>query len=149
MHRKAILAACQQIYKYTVVWGALQVWPVSRMCGRTAITHSWLSSQVFFTTSSFRIWHRNIYEKIVPHQPCKQAEKHTDLQELGSRGVVREQIQSLLDDVAAGPASLVVFRLLPFTEDLDGGESTDLRQKVHSDDLSPQVKYSLFHKTKA
>lgn len=31
------------------------------MCGRTAIIHSWLSSQVFLMMSSLRIWETNIY----------------------------------------------------------------------------------------
>lgn len=58
----------------------------------------------------------------------KGADKRTDLQEFRSRGVIREEIQSPLNDVGAGAASLVVFRLLPFAEDLDGGESSDLHK---------------------
>lgn len=53
--------------------------------------------------------------------------KHTDLQQFWSRSVVRKQIQSLLDDVTTGAPSLVVFWLLPFAENLDGGKSTDLQ----------------------
>lgn len=52
----------------------------------------------------------------------------TDLRELGGRGVVGEQIQGPGDDVAAGAPPLVVLGLLAFAEDLDGGESSDLRQ---------------------
>lgn len=53
----------------------------------------------------------------------------TDLQQFRRRGVVREQIQSPLDDVTTGAASLVVFRLLAFAENLDGGKSSDLHRK--------------------
>lgn len=52
--------------------------------------------------------------------------KCTDLQQLRRRGVVREQLQSPLDDVTTGAASLVVFGLLAFAENLDGGKSSDL-----------------------
>lgn len=45
MHRKAILAACQQIYKYTVVWGGLasltcvqDVWQDSNYTQLTVLT---------------------------------------------------------------------------------------------------------------
>lgn len=50
----------------------------------------------------------------------------TDLQYFRSRGVIREQIQRPLDDIIAGTASLVVLWLLPFTENLDAGITTDL-----------------------
>lgn len=50
----------------------------------------------------------------------------TDLQQFRSRSVVGEQIQTPLDDVAAGATSLVIFGLLTFAENLDGGESSDL-----------------------
>lgn len=52
----------------------------------------------------------------------------TDLHQLGGRGVVGEQIQGPGNDVAAGAPPLVVFGLLAFAEDLDGGESSDLQQ---------------------
>lgn len=52
--------------------------------------------------------------------------ERTDLQQLRRRGIVREQVQSPLNDVTTGAAALVVFRLLAFAEDLDGGESSDL-----------------------
>lgn len=67
----------------------------------------------------------------VRYHTSKQAEKRTDLQEFRSRGVIGEQIQSPLNDVGAGAASLVVFRLLPFAEDLDGGKTSDLH-KAHT-----------------
>lgn len=52
----------------------------------------------------------------------------TDLHELGRRGVIRKQVQGPGDDVTAGSAALVVLWLLPFAEDLDGGEASDLQQ---------------------
>lgn len=52
----------------------------------------------------------------------------TDLHQLGGRGVVGEQVQGPGDDVATGAPPLVVFGLLAFAEDLDGGESSDLQQ---------------------
>lgn len=72
------------------------------------------------------------------------------LQEFGSRGVVGEQIQSPLDDVGAGAASLVVFGLLPFAEDLDGGEPSDLHAegaKANSDEPGGLIKWNHFNRT--
>lgn len=64
---------------------------------------------------------------------CKPATRQkpgvTDLHQLGGRGVIRKQIQGPGDDVTAGAPALVVFWLLPFAEDLDGGESSDLGQE--------------------
>lgn len=66
-------------------------------------------------------------ENAVAAQPGR-IQVRTDLHHLGGRGVVGEEIQGPGDDVAAGAPPLVVFGLLAFAEDLDGGESSDLQQ---------------------
>lgn len=53
--------------------------------------------------------------------------KRTDLQQLRSSGVVREQIHGPLDDVTTGAPPLEVLGLLAFAENLDGGKSSDLK----------------------
>lgn len=51
----------------------------------------------------------------------------TYLEQFRRSGIVREQVQSAGDDVTSGPPPLVVLRLLPLLEDLNGGKSTDLQ----------------------
>lgn len=54
--------------------------------------------------------------------------ENTDLQQFWRSSIVRKQIQSLLNNVTAGATSLVVFWLLTFAENLDGGKPTDLQR---------------------
>lgn len=55
-----------------------------------------------------------------------QIQKCPNLHQLRRSSIVRIQIQGPLDDVSTGAASLVIFRLLAFAENLDGGKSSDL-----------------------
>lgn len=70
-----------------------------------------------------------------PNSNLMKTQMHTDLQQLRRRGVVREQIQGPGDDVTTRAAALVVLRLLPFAENLDGGKSSDLQQGAYIDSI--------------